>query len=78
VVSPRPITIQVPDEELARLRARLAETRWPDQPPDAAGAPWAHGTDLGHLRGLVEHWRDGFDWRAHERALLGPFLDWTS
>ena len=45
---------------------RLDRTRFPDQPP---GPGWQSGTDLGYLRGLVEHWRDGFDWRAQEAAL---------
>ena len=31
--------------------------------------PWAYGTDVAYLRGLVDYWRDGFDWRAEEAAL---------
>jgi len=31
--------------------------------------PWAYGTDVGYLRGLVDYWRDGFDWRKEEAAL---------
>jgi pimeloyl-ACP methyl ester carboxylesterase len=68
---PRSFTIDVPDEQLAQLRDRLSQTRWPDQPPDAPDTAWAHGTDLGYLRELVAYWRDGFDWRAQERVLNG-------
>ena len=63
---PEPFTLRVPDEAIADLRERLARTRFPDQAP---GEPWAYGTDVGYLRGLVDYWRDGFDWRAEEARL---------
>ncbi len=63
---PEPFTLRVPDEAIADLRERLARTRFPDPAP---GDPWAHGTDVGYLRGLVDYWRDGFDWRAEEARL---------
>ena len=64
--SPQPFRLHVPDAAIADLRERLARTRLPDQAP---GEPWAYGTDVGYLRGLVEYWRDGFDWRAQEARL---------
>ena len=63
---PEPFTLHVPDEAIADLRERLARTRFPDPAP---GEPWAYGTDVGYLRGLVDYWRDGFDWRAEEARL---------
>ncbi len=63
---PEPFTLRVPDRAIADLRERLARTRFPDQAP---GAPWAYGTDVAYMRGLVDHWRDGFDWRAQEAKL---------
>lgn len=62
----QPFTLRVPDEAIADLRQRLALTRFPDQAPDA---PWAYGTDVGYMQGLVDRWRDGFDWRAQEARL---------
>ena len=61
-------SVSVSDEVLADLRARIRNTRWPGAPP---GAQWEQGTDLGYLRGLLEYWADGFDWRAQERWLNG-------
>ncbi|MBD3678679.1 MAG: epoxide hydrolase [Rhodobacteraceae bacterium] len=61
-----PFTLQVPDADIEDLKARLARTRLPDQPP---GPAWQSGTDLDYLRDLVGYWRDGFDWRAQEAAL---------
>ena len=63
---PTPFSLQVPEDDVTDLRDRLARTRFPDQAP---GEPWAHGTDLGFLRQLVEHWRTSFDWRAQEARL---------
>ncbi len=62
----QPFTLRVPDDAIADLRQRLARTRFPDQAP---GAPWAYGTDVFYLQGLVDHWREGFDWRAVEDRL---------
>jgi pimeloyl-ACP methyl ester carboxylesterase len=64
--SPEPFRLSILETALADLRARLAMTRFPDQAPDA---PWAYGTDLEYMRGLVGYWKDGFDWRAQEAAL---------
>lgn len=62
----KPYTVHVPDSLLADLRARLANVRWPDE-LDAAG--WDYGVPRGYVQDLVEYWRDGYDWRAHEAAL---------
>src|SRR4030095_9138949 len=64
--TPTPFQLHPPDAAIDDLRARLARTRWPDQAP---GAPWAYGTDVPYLQALVEHWRERFDWRAHEARL---------
>ncbi|HEX2356848.1 MAG TPA: epoxide hydrolase N-terminal domain-containing protein, partial [Micromonosporaceae bacterium] len=61
-----PFSIQVADEELADLRARIRNTRWPEPAP---GPAWSQGTDQGYLRGLLDYWADGYDWRAAERGL---------
>ncbi|HEX8133278.1 MAG TPA: epoxide hydrolase [Actinomycetes bacterium] len=65
-LQPTPFTIEVPDDTLADLKERLARTRWPDE---VSGAGWDYGTNLAYLRELCAYWRDGFDWRAQERAL---------
>lgn len=65
-MTPEPFSLHVPDEVLDDLRRRLAGTRWPDEVP---GAGWRYGTNREYMRGLVEHWRDRFDWRAQEAKL---------
>jgi pimeloyl-ACP methyl ester carboxylesterase len=61
-----PFSIQIEEEILSDLRARICNTRWPDQAP---GAAWEQGTDLKYLRQLLAYWADGFDWHAQERQL---------
>ena len=61
-----PFTISVSDAQIADLRRRLADTRWPDQLP---GTGWDYGCDLAWLRDLASYWADGFDWRAAEARL---------
>lgn len=63
---PTPFSLHVPDAAIDDLRERLARTRYPDQAP---AEPWAFGTDVDWLRGLIDHWRDRFDWRAAEEQL---------
>ncbi|MEW2331538.1 epoxide hydrolase N-terminal domain-containing protein [Micromonospora chersina] len=61
-----PFRIDVSDEVLDDLRARLARTRFTDRSGDQ---PWQAGTDPDYLRNLVSYWADGFDWRAREAEL---------
>ena len=65
-MNPVPYTLRVPESALQDLRERLARTRLPDQAP---GPAWAYGTDVEYLRGLLDYWRSGFDWRAEEARL---------
>jgi pimeloyl-ACP methyl ester carboxylesterase len=58
--------IEVDEEVLTDLRARIRATRWPDPAP---GGPWGQGTDLEYLRDLLAYWAEQFDWRAREREL---------
>jgi epoxide hydrolase len=61
-----PFRIEVPQDILGDLRARLAGTRWPEA---ETVADWSQGVPLGYLRELCRHWADGYDWRATEARL---------
>jgi hypothetical protein len=58
--------LAVPPGAIADLNERLGRTRFPDQAP---GSAWAYGTDVVWMRGLVDFWRNEFDWRAQESRL---------
>ncbi|MGW3353051.1 epoxide hydrolase family protein [Nonomuraea rubra] len=66
MVTIHPFRIEIPQQDLDDLRARLAMTRWQDQLP---GTGWERGVPVGYLRELAEYWRTGYDWRAHEARL---------
>ncbi len=63
-----PFPIQVEDAVLDDLAERLARIRWPDAGTVMDGS---QGPPLGAMRGLVDRWRDGYDWRTAEARLNG-------
>lgn len=70
----RPSRIAIPQADLDDLHARLAATRWPDEP---AGIDWSFGIPVSYMRELTEYWRTGYDWRAQE-ARLNEFPQFTT
>jgi pimeloyl-ACP methyl ester carboxylesterase len=62
----RPFRIDIPQRDLDDLAERLAAARWPNE---VTGAGTGYGMPLGTVRRLAEHWRTGYDWRAHEARL---------
>ena len=65
----QPFTINVSDELLDDLRARLRATRWPDR---ELVDDWTQGTPLAYVQEVCAYWADDYDWRASE-ALLNRF-----
>jgi pimeloyl-ACP methyl ester carboxylesterase len=63
---PQPFTVNIPEDALVDLQARLARTRWPDE---KVGSGWQYGTSLAYLQELVGYWQDRYDWRAHEARM---------
>ncbi len=70
----RPFRIDVPQENLDALKARLERTRWPDELP---GAEWSYGVTLGYVKDLAERWQTSFDWQKVE-AGLNEFPQFTT
>jgi pimeloyl-ACP methyl ester carboxylesterase len=64
----RPFEIAVPQAALDDLQARLALTRWTDR---ETVDDWSQGAPLSRMRALVDHWRQGYDWRRCEARLNG-------
>lgn len=60
-----PFTVDIPQQELDDLHARLRGARFPSPLP---GDGWDTGVPVSYLRTLVEAWRS-FDWRAVESRL---------
>lgn len=68
----REFRLDIPQEALDDLRARLAATRWPEA---ELVADWSQGAPLAKIKSLVEYWRTNYDWRRCESALnaIGQF-----
>jgi pimeloyl-ACP methyl ester carboxylesterase len=65
-VGVEPYRIEVPDDELVRLRLRLAASRWPDR---ETVEDWSQGVPLQVVRVLCDYWGSGYDWRAAEQRV---------
>ena len=62
----RPFTIDIPEADLADLRARIAATRWPEKEgvEDAS-----QGVQLATMQALARYWETEYDWRECEARL---------
>ncbi len=62
----RPFHVDIPDEALEDLRARIAATNWPEKetvPDQSQGVP------LAMIQTLARHWMTDYDWRTCEASL---------
>ncbi|HEY0570809.1 MAG TPA: epoxide hydrolase N-terminal domain-containing protein, partial [Enterovirga sp.] len=62
----RPFTIDIPQEDLADLRARVAATRWPSK---ELVADRSQGVQLATLQEVTRYWTTEYDWRKCEGKL---------
>src|SRR3954465_14500422 len=62
----RPFTIDIPQADLADLRARIAATRWPSK---ELVADRSQGVQLATLQELARYWTTDYDWRNCEAKL---------
>src|SRR5215207_3646813 len=69
-----PFRIQIPEADLADLRSRIERTRFTNELPGVGGD---YGVSLEYVQNLVEYWKDGYDWRAHE-ATLNSYPQFTT
>ncbi len=65
-MQPEAFTLRISDTAINDLRggcsARACRIRRRE-------SPWEYGTSVDYLHGLIEYWRNGFDWRAQEARL---------
>src|SRR5499426_1027115 len=62
----RPFRIDVPEEDLADLRRRIAATQWPEK--ETVGDS-AQGVPLALMQELARDWATDYDWRRVEAQL---------
>lgn len=62
----RPFRINVPEDQIADLRRRIAAARWPDR---ETVADQKQGVQLANFQELVRYWGTDYDWRKGEARL---------
>lgn len=62
----QPFKVAIPDAKLDELKRRLRAMNWPH---DMANDDWRYGANAHYMRGLVDYWLNGYDWRAQEREI---------
>ncbi len=62
----RPFHVEIPEEELAELRRRIAATRWPSK---ELVADRSQGVQLATIQALASYWASDYDWRKAEAKL---------
>jgi pimeloyl-ACP methyl ester carboxylesterase len=65
-VSIRPFKVDIPEEQLADLRRRIAATRWPEKETVADDS---QGVQITTMQKLVRYWGTGYDFRRFEARL---------
>lgn len=66
----KPFFIDIPQEEIDDLRARVESTRWPAEDGDDT---WDSGIPLSSLKRLAKYWTDEFSWNeVQKRANAVP------
>ncbi|WP_108126569.1 epoxide hydrolase family protein [Saccharospirillum mangrovi] len=71
-MKPEPFSVQVSEQTLDDLKARIHSTRWPDDP---GNQDWSYGVEANYLRDLSHDWAEHFDWRAVE-ARINAWDNW--
>jgi pimeloyl-ACP methyl ester carboxylesterase len=62
----RPFQVEIPEEELAELRRRIAAARWPSR---ELVTDRSQGVQLATLQELARYWTTDYDWRKAEARL---------
>ena len=66
MTSPRPFRLAIPDAQVADLKSRLRNTRWPVEVAPESAERGIRGSDM---RALADRWAGPFDWRKQESLL---------
>jgi len=58
--------VNVSDETIDNIRARVATYPWHEMPDDGG---WEYGTNLDYMKEFCEYWVNKFDWRKQEAEI---------
>lgn len=66
MTSIRPFSVNVPDETIDSIRARVAAFPWHEMPVDGG---WNYGTNLDYMKEFCDYWVGEYDWKKHEAEM---------
>ncbi|KAG1902331.1 Alpha/Beta hydrolase protein [Suillus fuscotomentosus] len=66
MTSETPFQIDIPDEKLTILRAKLELASFPNELEDAR---WKYGAPLADIKRLTERWKNSYNWRKYEKEI---------
>ena len=68
--APTPFKIEVPQETLDAIRAKVRAYEWHEMPRgDGLDGTWGYGANLDFMRQLCSYWVNEYDWRKWEGEL---------
>jgi pimeloyl-ACP methyl ester carboxylesterase len=59
-------SIKIPEQAIADLKTRLAQTRWTDE---IINSKWTYGANLSYVKEITGYWLNTFDWRNTENEI---------
>lgn len=74
MAEPTPFLLHASDAELADLKARLRNTRWPDR---EVVDDWSQGAPLAYVQDVTSYWANDYDWRSRE-LMLNQLTQWRA
>ena len=66
MASVKPYTINIPQDQIDKLRKKLDLAEFPDELDDSG---WDYGTPLADVKRLTAYWKDEFDWKKQEAEM---------
>ena len=71
----KPFKVNISDAELGALKAKLGQSRYPDE---IDKVEWSYGTPLAEVKRLAKYWENGFDWKKAESKLNNELPQFTT
>lgn len=62
----RPFSVDISDEVIKGIRARVAAFPWHEMPDDGG---WDYGTNLDYMKEFCDYWVREYDWKKHETEI---------
>ena len=66
MVNALPYKLNIPEEKIAEIKARVANYPWHEMPDDGG---WDYGVNLDYMKEFCTYWVEEFDWYKQQEAI---------